>query len=418
MINQTYALNDVTVLDLTDEKGVYTGKLLADMGANVIRIEPLSGNKTRLIGPFFMDRVNEESSLYNWYHNTSKKSITLDISTKEGIEILKKLCLKADILLESFDDNYLEGIGLSYDDISKQNSQLIWTAISGFGRTGPYANYKTTDLVALSLGGPVASCGYDHLPNNPPMCPDGWAGYYTGSHYAAISTLVALIYRDMTNRGQYIDVSIHEAISSSTEAALPMYIYQNAVPLRQTGRHHSINPPPPAIYRCMDGGMIHVFGTPPQDLNRWSKLLEWIQESQDASELFTPRYEEMVTMRNRDSDLMFTLFSYIGHLINSLDSEYVFNRAQSIGLPWGLVRSPEENVSDVHFWERGFFVDISSENDEKPSYFPGAPYIFNKTPWKIHSSAPILGQDNDEIYKLMLNFTTSDIEKLKANKII
>ena len=163
MINQTYALNDVTVLDLTDEKGVYTGKLLADMGANVIRIEPLSGNKTRLIGPFFMDRVNEESSLYNWYHNTSKKSITLDISTKEGIEILKKLCLKADILLESFDDNYLEGIGLSYDDISKQNSQLIWTAISGFGRTGPYANYKTTDLVALSLGCPVASCGYDHL---------------------------------------------------------------------------------------------------------------------------------------------------------------------------------------------------------------------------------------------------------------
>tara|TARA_B100000676_G_C18087993_1_gene856795 strand:- start:1131 stop:2375 length:1245 start_codon:yes stop_codon:yes gene_type:complete len=413
-----YALSDITVLDLTDEKGVYAGKLLADMGANVIRIEPLSGNKTRLIGPFFMDNVSEESSLYNWYHNTNKKSITLDLSTKEGIGILKQLCLKADILLESFDDDYLESMGLRYEDISKENSTLIWTAISGFGRTGPYANYKTTDLVALSLGGPVASCGYDHLPGNPPMCPDGWAGYYTGSHYAAISTLVALIYRDITNKGQYIDVSIHEAISSSTEAALPMYIYQKAVPLRQTGRHHSITPTPPAIYRCIDGGMIHVFGTPPQDLNRWSKLLEWIQESQDASELLSHKYEEMVTLRKRDSDLMFTLFSYIGHLINSLDSEYVFNRAQSIGLPWGLIRSPEDNVADKHFWERGFFIDISSENEEKPTYFPGAPYIFNKTPWRIRDFSPKLGQDNNEIYKGMLNFTTSDIENLKANKII
>tara|TARA_A100001037_G_scaffold192068_1_gene171837 strand:- start:2334 stop:3578 length:1245 start_codon:yes stop_codon:yes gene_type:complete len=413
-----YALSDITVLDLTDEKGVYAGKLLADMGANVIRIEPLSGNKTRLIGPFFMDNVSEESSLYNWYHNTNKKSVTLDLSTKEGIEILKQLCLKTDILLESFDNNYLESMGLRYEDISKENSTLIWTAISGFGRTGPYANYKTTDLVALSLGGPVASCGYDHLPGNPPMCPDGWAGYYTGSHYAAISTLVALIYRDITNKGQYIDVSIHEAISSSTEAALPMYIYQKAVPLRQTGRHHSITPTPPAIYRCIDGGMIHVFGTPPQDLNRWSKLLEWIQESQDASELLSHKYEEMVTLRKRDSDLMFTLFSYIGHLINSLDSEYVFNRAQSIGLPWGLIRSPEDNVADKHFWERGFFIDISSGNEEKPTYFPGAPYIFNKTPWRIRGFSPKLGQDNNEIYKGMLNFTTSDIENLKANKII
>ena len=108
MINQAYALNDVVVLDLTDEKGVYTGKLLADMGATVIRIEPLSGKKTRLIGPFFMDNVTEESSLYDWYHNTSKKSITLDISTEKGIEILKELCVKADILLESFDNDYLE----------------------------------------------------------------------------------------------------------------------------------------------------------------------------------------------------------------------------------------------------------------------------------------------------------------------
>lgn len=418
MINQAYALNDVVVLDLTDEKGVYTGKLLADMGATVIRIEPLSGNKTRLIGPFFMDNVTEESSLYDWYHNTSKKSITLDISTEKGIEILKELCVKADILLESFDNDYLEKMGLTYQEISKRNSKLIWTAITGFGKTGPYSNYKTTDLVALSLGGPVASCGYDHLPGNPPMCPDGWAGYYTGSHYATISTLVALLYRDMTNEGQYIDVSIHEAISSSTEAALPMYIYQNAVPLRQTGRHHSINPTPPAIYKCKDGGMIHVFGTPPQDLKRWAMLLEWIQESQDASELLTPKYEEMVTIRNREPDLMFTLFSYIGHLINSLDTEYVFNRAQSIGLPWGLIRSPEDNVTDNHFWERGFFVDISRENEDTPLYFPGAPYIFNKTPWRIHAPTPQLGQDNNEIYKHMLNFTDSDIEKLKTNKII
>ena len=418
MINQTYALNDVVVLDLTDEKGVYTGKLLADMGATVIRIEPPSGNKTRLIGPFFMDNVTQESSLFDWYHNTSKKSITLDISTNRGMEILKELCLNADILLESFDDDYLENLGLTYEEISKRNSRLIWTAITGFGKTGPYAKYKTTDLVALSLGGPVASCGYDHLPGNPPMCPDGWAGYYTGSHYATISTLVALLYRDMTNEGQYIDVSIHEAISSSTEAALPMYIYQNAVPLRQTGRHHSVNPTPPAIYKCRDGGMIHVFGTPPQDLKRWTMLLEWIQESQDATELLTPKYEEMITIRNREPDLMFTLFSYIGHLINSLDTEYVFNRAQSIGLPWGLVRSPEDNVVDNHFWERGIFVDISSQNNDTPIYFQGATYIFNKTPWRIHAPTPQLGQDNNEIYKEILNFTISDIEKLKVNKII
>jgi crotonobetainyl-CoA:carnitine CoA-transferase CaiB-like acyl-CoA transferase len=418
LITQTCALNDIIVLDLTDEKGVYTGKLLADMGATVIRIEPISGNKTRSIGPFYMDQISQESSLYDWYNNTSKKSITLDISTDRGMEILKDLCLKADIILESFDDDYLRDCGLTYEYIVEKNSKLIWTAITGFGRTGPYANYKTSDLVALSLGGPVASCGYDHLPGSPPICPDGWAGYYTGSHYAAISTLVALIYRDMTNKGQFIDVSIHEAISSSTEAALPMFFYQNNVPLRQTGRHHSIIPTPPAIYKCIDGGLIHVFGTPPQDLNRWGKLLEWIQETGEGSELLQPKYEEMVTKRNRDSGLMFTLFTHIGRLINSLDSEYVFNRAQSIGLPWGLVRAPEENVLDDHFWERGFFVNIEHESLDKSSFYPGAPYVFQKTPWRIRNSSPYIGQDNNEVYKEMLNLTNMDIELLKEKKII
>lgn len=412
------ALGDLTVLDLTDEKGMYAGKLLADMGAEVIKVEPPGGDAARGIGPFVNDRPDSARSLFFWYHNTSKKGITLDIRLGAGRELLERMAHRADIILESFTPGTMEAFGVGYDRLSRSNPLLIMTSITGFGGTGPYRHYKTSDLVAMAMGGIMASCGYDDVPGSPPIRPDGMAGYLTGCHYAAVSTLAALCYRDLTGRGQHVDVSIHEALSCATEAAMPWYLYRKQVVRRQTGRHHSVTPTPPAIYRASDDGLIHVFGTPPQTVNRWVGLLKWFDEFEIGPELHGQEYRELVGTRGRSPDLVFNLFHHIGELIGSQTAEQVYERAQQIGLPWGLVRSPEETLDDPHLWDRGFFVEVEHPEEGKHYVYPGAPYVFDKTPWRISRRAPLPGQDNEVIYRERLGISLEELDRLRRQDVV
>ncbi|MCH7801505.1 MAG: CoA transferase, partial [Chloroflexi bacterium] len=199
------ALSDITILDLCDEKGQLMGKLLGEMGARVIKIEPPSGARARSIGPFLNDEADPEYSLYFWVNNASKEGITLNLESEEGQRIFKQLAKKTDLVLESFDPGYLASLGLDYSSLSSDNPELIMTSLTGFGQDGPYRDYKTSDLVALAMGGVMHSCGYDDVPGSPPIRPSGGHGYMIGAHYATIGTLMALNWRDMTGEGQYVD---------------------------------------------------------------------------------------------------------------------------------------------------------------------------------------------------------------------
>ena len=177
------ALDGITVLELCGERGQLMGKLMGDMGARVIKVEPIGGSETRNIGPFKDDEINKNQSLYFWSNNTSKESIEVDINSPEGIQIIKSLSKICDVVFEDFDPGYLKSLGLGYEELSKNHQELVMTSLTAFGQDGPYRDYKSTDLVALAMGGQMHSCGYDDLPGAPPIRPYGDHGNYIAAHY-------------------------------------------------------------------------------------------------------------------------------------------------------------------------------------------------------------------------------------------
>ena len=219
-------LAGLRVLELADEKGQFCGKLMADLGADLIKIEPPGGQNTRAVGPFLDDLPHRERSLSFWHYNTSKRGVTLNLDTQAGQALFRRLAATADIILETHPPGYLPSLGLGYDSLSSQNPKLIMCSLTSFGQTGPWRDYQVCDLVHLAAGGQMASSGYDpeSVDNPPPIAPGGGNAWHIGGHYAYIGIMAALFYRDMTGEGQYIDASIHEACALTTEGAIAIYL--------------------------------------------------------------------------------------------------------------------------------------------------------------------------------------------------
>ena len=205
------------VLDLTDEKGLFCGKLLGDLGADVIKIEKPGGDPARNIGPFYHDEVDPEKSLFWFAHNTSKRGITLGIEEAEGQETFKKLVKGADIVIESFPPGYLDKLGLGYSALEKVNPALIMVSITPFGQTGPYRDYKAPDIVAWATGGKMYP--YGDVDRAPIRISHHSQAYLHAGAQAAIGVMMALCYREMTGEGQQVDVSVQEAVAQTVYTA-------------------------------------------------------------------------------------------------------------------------------------------------------------------------------------------------------
>ena len=417
MSSEKGALSDLTILDLCDEKGQLVGKLLGESGARVIKIEPPAGDSARRVGPFRNDAPDQNQSLYFWSLNTAKEGITLDLDTPRGQELLRRLVRKADVVLESFDPGYLDSMALGYSDLSAINPTLVMTSITPFGQDGPYRDYKTSDLVALAMSGVMHSCGYDDVPGSPPIRPSGGHGFMTAAHYAAIGTLMALNWRDMTGEGQHVDASIHEACSCTTEAAMPAYIYSGEVVRRQTGRHHGAQPTPRTLYPTSDGRFINVYAVF-TSLNQWWSLVTWMDAEGMAEDLTDEKYRDMAVMRARTGPEVDHAFDVVKRFIASRTAEETYRGAQERKFPWGIIRSPDEALGDLHFAEdRGFFEEIEHPELGAKYTYPGRPYIMNKTPWRTFRS-PLLGEHNQRVLSADLGLGDQEIEQLRADGII
>src|SRR6185312_3903571 len=187
------ALSDLRVLDLAGEAGVYATKLLADLGADVIRIEPPDGDPARNVGPFYHDEPSPERSLYFFNLNTSKRGITLDITKPAGRALFEKLVASADIVVETFAPGFLDSIGLGYDALTKIKPDIILTSVTGFGQDGPHAHYKWSDIVGVAMSGMMTLAG-DKA--DPPNMAYGYQAYVGAGIQAAAGTLMALMQRD------------------------------------------------------------------------------------------------------------------------------------------------------------------------------------------------------------------------------
>jgi len=391
-------LEGLRVVEHAGPLGQLAGKLLADMGADVVTIEPRAGSEARAIGPFVDDEPGPNRSLNYWYHNTNKRSVVLDLATSEGTRTWCSLVAKADIVIEDRPPGELDRLDAGYATLSATPG-LIWCAITPFGQDGPWANYHATDMIGLALGGPMKMNGYDEadVPGAPPIRGLGDQGYNTTCHYAVQGILAALLYRDRTGTGQFIDASMHEACSSTTEVGLPYWFTRQVDVIRQTGRHAAANPTESWLHLANDDRYNLIFGVG-RDNASWAKIKSWFQESGFGKQFDEARFNEPAARQpGRGSPEAAEIMQELSAFIGAHSAEEIYRGGQERRQAWGVVRAPSEALDDPHWQDRGFWVEVTGEGRDSPIRMPGAPYQFSATPWELRQPAPKLGEHTAEV---------------------
>lgn len=392
-------LAGLRVVELCDELGQLAGKLLADMGADVVKVEPPAGSSARTIGPFVDDLPGPDRSLNFWYYNTNKRSLIADLATPEGAVAWRALVAEADIVIEDRAPGRLDSLGLGYTALGAERPPLIWCSITPFGQDGPWAGYQSTDLTALAAGGPMMMNGYDRedAPGAPPIRGLGDQGYNTACHYAVQGILAALLYRDRSGHGQHIDASMHEALSSTTEVGLPYWFTKRTNVTRQTGRHAAAQHTEPWLHMARDGRYALIFGIG-RDAATWKKIKEWFQASGFGMQLDEARFDEPSARQpGRGSPEAAEVMGELHRFIAAHTAEAVYRGGQERRQSWGVVRAPDEALDDPHWEDRGFWAEVTGEGRDRPVRMPGAPYLFGATPWELRHPAPRLGQHTAQV---------------------
>ena len=396
---QQQPLAGYRVLDLAGPMGVYCGKLMADMGADVIKVEPPGGDPMRRIGPFLHRGSFPVDSLHWMHFNTNKRSITLDIATADGAALLRRMASHADVLLETSPPGYMDSLGIGYDRLDAENPGLVYASLTPFGQTGPYKNFKASDLISFAMGGYMYVTGW---PDTPPTRLWGSQAYHTVSNRAFIAILIALYHRLATGQGQRVDVSMQEAVAATTEHVNTTYNYEGSPAIRCGFRHGGQMV---ATWRCKDGYVSITTNTQ----QAWDDLRAWMDRDGMAGDLMEERFSDRFILRGEHS-------SHIEELIESWTMQHTRQEIAEWGQahhhPWGPVATADELLDNEQLWGRGYFVEMEDSRQRDPIVYPGAPYRLSKSPWKLQSPAPQIGQHNVEIYCGDLGLSAQELEVL------
>ena len=402
------ALSDVKVLDLTWHiAGPYCTKLLADYGAEVIKVEkPGEGEPTRRMGPFFKDDPHPEKSGLFLHLNTNKKGITLNMKSAKGKKILKELVKDVDILVESFRPHVMPSLGLDYETLEQINPKLLMTSISSFGQTGPYRDFKASEIVEYAMGGEMYSTG---TAGREPLKLGGNVTQYQAGTVAAVSTMGGLFSAQSQGVGQHVDVSIMETQAGSTDRRI-IYLLGYACagvittrwpPPRDAVRMMIL---PQGVYPCKDG-FVNTLSLP----QWWPRYLEAMEMPELKDD---PRFQNIFSA---EAGMEFDAIWYSWLADRTKDELFeIFRRANIASAP---VNSPEDILSNPHLKAREYFTEIDHPETGKVTY-PGAPIHMMETPSKARYPAPLLGQHNKEIYCDRLGYTREDLVKLRESGII
>ena len=396
------ALEGLKVVDLTHHiAGPYCTKLLADFGADVVKIERApSGDPARRMGPFFHDQPRPEKSLLFLYLNTSKRGVTLNLKADTGKHILKRLVQDADVLVENFRPRLLPSLGLDYEELREINPHLVMASISNFGQTGPYRDYEATDIVEYALGGLSYVLGSNE--REPLKHALHQAQFKAGTN-AASAILIAAFHQQITGKGQRIDVSIQECVATGLRDNTALYTYQGAVRQRQPP---TIGDMPRGPVQARGGYVVPVaFG----DVD-WGTIADFL----DIPQLKEPRFS---TPRDRLQNAT-ELDAILSKTFGGKDRMELFESAHRLkGLIYGIVQSPEEVVGSPQYRARGYFTEIEHPHTGKVTY-PGAPFLMSGTPWGARSPAPTLGQHNKEVICDELGYSLKELTQLRASGVI
>jgi crotonobetainyl-CoA:carnitine CoA-transferase CaiB-like acyl-CoA transferase len=402
------ALSGVRVVEVGDQQGEYCGLVLAGLGAGVIKVEPPGGSVTRTFGPFAGDAPSPEKSLHFWAYNRGKRSIVIDLDSDEGRSEFARLVAAADVLLDSTPLDYLKDRGFASDTLRAQDQRLIYARLTPFGETGPYRDFKASDLVHLALGGVVMNNGYDPDPamtyDTPPIAPQLGHSYAIAGEQLAFTIIAALSTRNRTGAGQHLSCAIHEAVAKNTEGDLMSWVALRTPFLRQTCRHSAPTVSRHrSIFNSKDGRWYLAMTRNAALLGPF--LAKWgiggpISDGSDEAEKDSRVLPGMEGGAASNMDVVeHTMRRY---LFDSVP----WREAQEAGLMWVPVRKPHESAYDEHWLERGTYSDVAHPELGTSLRYPTSKWVAqggertDGSAWLTGRRAPVLGEDRAAIMAL------------------
>ena len=402
-------LDSYRVLDLTDEKGSFCGKILGDLGADVIKIEKPGGDPARNVGPFYHDIPDPEKSLSWMYCNSSKRGITLDIEAAAARDIFKRLVRTADFLIESFTPGYMERMGLGYEAVSAINPGIVFTSVTPFGQNGPYKDYEIADIVLWAMGGIMHTCG--DRDRAPLRCSIPQA-YYFGGLQAATGSMVAHYHRQLTGEGQYVDVSIQESVLINVPNSVMAWDLFKRNTMRSEGMRIRM------LYPCKDGRVVcSIGGTGVGWTQSTIALTNWMAEEGMASELadidwsnFDPAAVTPEQVQRAEEVL--------GAFFLTKTKQELYQAAIERGFSLAPSSTPKDLVEDAQLAARGFFIEVEHPELSDTISYAGAPLQMSHHAWSIRGRAPLIGEHNEEVYERELGLSHEQRAILKSDGVI
>ena len=393
-------LNPYRVLDLTTERGLLCGQILADLGADVVKIEPPGGSSARKLGPFYQDQEDAENSLYWWAYNRNKRGVTLDMTQSEGQTILRRLAQGAKFLIESDNPGTLAQYGLSYDELAADNPGLIYVSITPFGQDGPKASYADSDLIILASSGPLVITGDE---DRPPVRLSVPQGYLHASAAAAPAALIALYESHRSNRGQHIDISAQQAAAQATQSTILSAPLNDAETRRMAGGAKMGPLEIRLLWPAKDGhvSIAYLFGSAFAHFTK--RLMDWIYE-----EGFCDKEVQQMDWVDMGGGLFGgdpkTLEDYerlkliVEDFTKTKTKEELFQNALERGLLVAPVTTIDEVVESKQLESRQYWTAVDHEEIGKAFAYPGPFAKFSEQPIDYKRRPPKIGEHNAEVY--------------------
>lgn len=408
-------LSPYRVLDLTNERGLLCGKLLADLGADVLLIEPPQGNSARRLGPFFKDDPHPEKSLFFWAYAANKRSITLNIQSAQGRELLLRLVKGAHFLIESFDPGYMDSLGIGYKALSEVNPSLVMVSITPFGQDGPYAHYKAPDLVGTALSGFLYLTGD---PDRPPVRISLPQFYLHGSAAAAAGALIAHLHRVATGEGQYVDVSCQQAMALALANA-PAHWYMAGEILKRQGTYRQLSPTTfqKITWACQDGYINFMLGS---SGTAWStrSLVNWMKEEGMGDPFLEETNWEATGFTATTREFLEKVHPPIMRFFQAHTKEELAREAVRRRILLFPVATAKDILGDPQLEARGFFQEVEHPELGAKVAYPGPFVKLNEGLTPAWRRPPLIGEHNEDIYIGELGLRREELTALKEAGVV
>jgi crotonobetainyl-CoA:carnitine CoA-transferase CaiB-like acyl-CoA transferase len=403
-------LSPYRVLDLTDERGILCGKILADLGADVIQVEPPEGSSARRVGPFYHDEPHPERSLFWWAYAANKRSITLNLATRDGQSLLMGLVQSAHFLVESFPPGHMASLGLDYHTLSAINPGLIVISITPYGQDGPYAHYQASDLIGMGMAGFMYLTGD---PDRPPVRVGVSHFYLHGGAAGATGAMIAHAQRVLTGQGQHVDVSCQEAVARTLASAPQLFALEKTVirrqgSYRQTGGTTFMR----ITWPCKDGFVNFQLSGGAGAGRSVNNLIQWMEEEGLGDPCLTGLDWTTLGYGMITKDLLERVVPPVERFLMSHTKAELFEGAVKRRILLFPVSTATDIIHNTQLQARGYFRQVTHPELQVSLTYPGPFVQASAAPINLRCIAPKLGEHNAEIYFDDLGLTREELVRL------